>query len=99
MAEPELADVYYVEEAGELKLEHCDLFVCLHFSRTLSTKAKVKRRSDDKLLAYRMKDALSTSELEEESFAKPGRGRPPKNKEAELALDSDPAPALLLDDL
>lgn len=98
MAESELADIYYVEEAGELRLEDPDLFVCLHFSRTLSTKAKVKRRSDGKLLAYRLKDALSTSELEEENFAKPTRGRPPKDKEAQLGLD-DPAPALLLDEL
>lgn len=90
-----LAEIYYVEDNGELKLEDPDFFVCLDFSRTLSNKAKVKRRSDGKLLAYRMKDALSTSELEEENFAK--RGRPPKKAEPEL--DSDPAPTLLLDEL
>lgn len=94
---PDLADVYFVEEAGEVRLEHYDFLYCLRFSRTLSNKAKVKRRSDGKLLAYRMKDALSTSELEEENFAK--KGRPPKKEEAEPELDSDPAPALLLDEL
>jgi hypothetical protein len=66
----------------------------LDFSRSLGNTAKVKRRSDGKLLAYRLKDALSASELKDEHFAKP---RPTRSKSKMEELDSDPALALLGD--
>lgn len=61
--EPEPIEIYYVEENGKHLLESEDLYACLRKSRELRYGAKVKRRSDGALLAYRTKSCLTDTEL------------------------------------
>lgn len=74
-AEP---DTYFVEEDGELLFECGCLLTCLQRSKQLGASTKVKRRSDGKLLAYKLKATLSSTELEEEPVSEAKRGSTPR---------------------
>jgi hypothetical protein len=87
-------DLYYVEENGKRRFESPDLYICLFKSRQYNMSAKVSRRSDGALLAYRTRSCLTDLEREQDSVhedaddeiqvkVRNGKGRRKRKKRAQ----------------